>query len=293
MTIERQFQFIPTDTGQCYVATYQNTDKKSTTGIILVPPIGHEYFRCHHWMTETSVALAEQGFYVLRLDGPGQGDSTGDWVHSTPQQWIDAINVVKTWGRDHLAIRRWAALGIRMGGSLLQLASLQNLLTFRVIAAWQPIVQGTDYLNNLRAAHQVMIRDHRRFWLSQIGNTISESLTKEWMQKNIQQNNAEECLGFYYGPSWLEWMQAITMKAMAPASQYQKSQSIWLSDKHTLKNLPEATAHIDGAAGSEWIVQTTEDDINWFDPNHIEQRIYATDAKMQLVDALVKYAFRK
>ena len=50
----------------------------SSVGVVIVPPIGYEYWSSHRTLRTLAERLAEQGCSRLRFDFDGTGDSAGD-----------------------------------------------------------------------------------------------------------------------------------------------------------------------------------------------------------------------
>ncbi len=119
-----------------------------SVGVVIVPPIGYEYWSSHRTLRTLAERLAERGCHVLRFDPDGTGDSAGD-------QWDPAR--VEAWRRsvDHAAdaLRRWGVtslvvIGLRIGGTL---ALLQGCdVGADAVVAWAPVVRGRRYVSELQ-----------------------------------------------------------------------------------------------------------------------------------------------
>ncbi len=120
----------------------------SSVGVVIVPPIGYEYWSSHRTLRTLAERLAEQGCCALRFDFDGTGDSAGD-------QWDPAR--VRAWrsGVDHAAdgLRRWGVttlvlVGLRVGGTfaLVQAGTLRA----DAVVAWAPVVRGRRYVSELK-----------------------------------------------------------------------------------------------------------------------------------------------
>ena len=64
-------------------------DKK--VGIVICNPFGQESIRCHLSMSLLAQLLSKKGFYVLRFDYYGCGDSLGGKKEGTIERWLDDI----------------------------------------------------------------------------------------------------------------------------------------------------------------------------------------------------------
>ncbi len=89
----------------------------SSVGVVIVPPIGYEYWSSHRTLRTLAERLAGRGCCALRFDFDGTGDSAGDqWDPARVRAWLNGV--------DHAAdaLRRWGVttlvlVGLRVGGS--------------------------------------------------------------------------------------------------------------------------------------------------------------------------------
>lgn len=86
----------------------KNIQKKST-GIIIIGPMGPEYMYCQRTIKCLSQQLAQQGFYALRYDPLGMGNSSSDLY-------------------DQNIVEKWLAAPLKLSQHLTQFASLHEIL---------------------------------------------------------------------------------------------------------------------------------------------------------------------
>jgi len=117
------------------------------SAILICQPIGHEYLRSHRMVKVLAERLAEQGYYVMRFDYTGCGDSSGEFEQissATIQQDIDQASdeLRSISGQDNLI-----GIGLRMGAAFLSLAASRINLTDLVL--WDPVIKGEDFIHGL------------------------------------------------------------------------------------------------------------------------------------------------
>ncbi len=117
-------------------------------GVVIVPPVGYEYWSSHRTLRTLAERLAEHGCRVLRFDLDGTGDSAGDqWDPGRLEAWRSSV--------DHAAdaLRRWGVtslvvIGLRVGGTL---ALMQGgAVGADAVVAWAPVVRGRRYVSELQ-----------------------------------------------------------------------------------------------------------------------------------------------
>lgn len=130
-----------------YFAPHDGTSPRGD--VLVVPPFAEEMNRCRAMVSLQARAWAELGVGTLVLDPYGTGDSAGEFVEATWDQWRDDLRRGIAWlegqangCRALLALR----LGAAMAGELARgCASVRNLLL------WQPVLSGkTFYTQFLR-----------------------------------------------------------------------------------------------------------------------------------------------
>jgi uncharacterized protein len=145
--------FFDTRHGLLYaVHHFPGSDGNREHGVLLLPPLGQEYVRCHKTLQKLASDLARQGFHALRFDYIGSGDSarSGDW---DLQVWrdnaLDALQQLRALsGAETLS-----AVGVRLGASL-ALGLEANLDT---VVLWDPVGDGGRYLAELMALNQDLL----------------------------------------------------------------------------------------------------------------------------------------
>jgi pimeloyl-ACP methyl ester carboxylesterase len=131
----------------------------SICGALLIsPPIGRESRAARLTLRLLAVALASEGFAVLRYDHFGTSDSSGDFDADTFfVEWTDQIRrgveLLRSMGAPSVS-----ALGMRLGATILgRAAQLQNLDLSSVVL-WDPCESGRSYLRE-RAAFEAVTQE--------------------------------------------------------------------------------------------------------------------------------------
>jgi dienelactone hydrolase len=126
---------------------WEPPDGGSGAGVLLLPPVGYEYWTSHQTVRALAERLAGGGHLVLRLDYEGTGDSSGE--QDEPGRWSAWLSAV-----DHgvAQLRRWGAeqvavVGVRLGGTLALLRGAE--LALAAVVAVHPVLSGRRYTRRL------------------------------------------------------------------------------------------------------------------------------------------------
>jgi len=125
--------------------------RSRSSAVVLVPPLGYEAICAHGALRRAAERFAELGFFVLRYDHPGTGDSAGSdrdprrvesWVAGVARA-IDGVRAAS--GCDSVAL-----VGLRMG-ALLALTAAERRHDVTCLVLWAPPATGSSYVRELRA----------------------------------------------------------------------------------------------------------------------------------------------
>jgi len=117
-------------------------------GVVIVPPVGYEYWSSHRTLRTLAERLAENGCLALRFDFDGTGDSAGDqWDPARLEAWQrnigQAADALRGWG-----VTRLVVIGLRFGGTL---AMTQGAAVGAdAVVAWAPVARGSRYVRELQ-----------------------------------------------------------------------------------------------------------------------------------------------
>ncbi|WP_407152781.1 serine aminopeptidase domain-containing protein [Bradyrhizobium sp. ORS 86] len=110
---------------------------------------GVEYTNAHRTMRLLSKRLAAAGFDTLRFDYFGAGDSGGETTEADLDGWKDDIQTALRELKDMSGATHVAAIGLRLGATLLAETVPRLSAEIQSAVLWDPILSGADYLQAL------------------------------------------------------------------------------------------------------------------------------------------------
>ena len=120
-----------------------------SSGVVLCYPLGHEYLRAHRAFRNLAVALAGQGFHVLRFDYFGSGDSAGDPEDTGVGQCLADLDAAIEELKDTSGVSRVSLIGLRFGATFAAIASARRRDVDRLVL-WDPVLDGESYVSELK-----------------------------------------------------------------------------------------------------------------------------------------------
>ena len=127
-------------------------------GVVLCQPIGHEYLRAHRAFRNLAIALASQGFHVLRFDYFATGDSAGDANRLTVRQCLTDLATAIDELKDIAGLTKVSLVGLRLGATFAALTASRRLDVDR-LALWDPVLDGTAYVAEVQAVQRHWLDD--------------------------------------------------------------------------------------------------------------------------------------
>ncbi len=139
---------------------YQPQTESRNHAVLICPAYGHEYSRAYRNLQQFAVQLSQAGFDVMRFDYSSTGNSEGDCQLATADRFrkniADAVEFLRqNVNHDHVSI-----LGIRLGATL---AALCNTEYIDKLVLWDPIVDGSQFLQLLERLHDNALNSLTRF----------------------------------------------------------------------------------------------------------------------------------
>ena len=116
--------------------------------VLLCAADGEERAWCLRTYVELARALAERGFWVLRFDYAGQGESAGAYEDSSIDTRVQDIAAAISALRQRSGEPAPAVVGTRLGASLALEAAARDR-QINCLALWEPILDGSAYARNL------------------------------------------------------------------------------------------------------------------------------------------------
>jgi len=126
---------------------------------IICPPLFSEFTRTHRALRELAISVAELGHHVFRFDYRGTGDSFGDLEEMNATDWIQDVELAIREGCEISGCNTVQILGVR-AGALLACKSIGSVSSVQRIVLWDPIPDGTDYLQALRHAQESSLKQN-------------------------------------------------------------------------------------------------------------------------------------
>ncbi|MBZ0296674.1 MAG: SDR family NAD(P)-dependent oxidoreductase, partial [Anaerolineae bacterium] len=164
--------FFGPEDGYLFGMLYQpDGEIDSDLGVVICPPWGQEYIRAHRACHQLALRLSNIGIPALRFDYFGTGDSAGDELNYTVSRGLEDISMAVDELRARTGVENVVLVGLRLGATLATLAGMGQNHPTRVVL-WDPIINGSEYLDELVAWH------HRnlRYYLSQVeGQSTNQS----------------------------------------------------------------------------------------------------------------------
>jgi alpha-beta hydrolase superfamily lysophospholipase len=136
-----------------FLWTHVPARSQARAGVVLFPPIGHEYRVTYSTLRVLADRLADHGFAVIRFDYDGTGDSAGNLDDADRvAHWLKsgqaALNVLKECG-----VPWAAAVGIRVGASMASMVA-ERQGGIDALVLWDPI-SGRAYLTEQEAFNRL------------------------------------------------------------------------------------------------------------------------------------------
>lgn len=127
--------------------------------VLLCNAFGQEAIRAHRMMRVLAERLCKQGHTVLRFDYYGTGDSMGDDLQADLHGWQqDVLSADEELVRQSRASRTlW--IGMRLGGTAVLRALESGPTHLAGAIAWDPVLDGRQYLAFLRDRHVASLED--------------------------------------------------------------------------------------------------------------------------------------
>ena len=147
----------------------------------------HEYFKIQHVARQLGTELADAGFDVLRFDFSGQGNSGGDLSQF---HWPDDLRLAVQEGTQISGAVQTSIVGFRAGALVAAAAGLSP----RNFIAWDPVVDGAAYMEQLRGVQASLVRAHVHLPAS-AGESIE----------------ADEILGYRLGDEFVSTMESLRL----------------------------------------------------------------------------------
>lgn len=163
---------------------------RGDTAFLLCNPYGQEAVRSKPMYRAFADRLLREGVHALRFDYHGTGDSPGDEEPQTLAEWVrDTLCACATL-RQATRARRLHLFGIGLGATIAARAALAIDPAPERLILWEPIFDGTAYVQALLDAHR---------------EELAFAFGEDWATLKVALGEAEPAvpgcvLGFSIGP---------------------------------------------------------------------------------------------
>ena len=128
---------------------HRPNDGRARAGVVLCPPFGRDYLQGHYALRRLAVHLEAYGFFVLRFDYDGTGDSAGDSRDpGRVEAWLASTGAAIEYVR-HAGARQVALIGMRVGATLAATAAARDG-GIESLVLWDPCASGRSFLHEQR-----------------------------------------------------------------------------------------------------------------------------------------------
>jgi exosortase A-associated hydrolase 2 len=154
--------FIPHEGSQLFgVLHAPEASRSGGVGVVFCEAFAEEKLWSQRSTTSFARRLAERGFWVLRFDCRGHGDSGGEFEDATVETRLSDIARAVAFLRERAAVSSVGLHGLRFGGTLAALAARDVDAGFLVL--WNPVLEGERYfLECLRSNVATQLATYRK-----------------------------------------------------------------------------------------------------------------------------------
>lgn len=179
-------------------------ERERDIAVLICAPFGQEMVRTHRLFRVLSDRLARLGIAVLRFDCHGTGDSSGNDTDGDLEGWRRDVCTAHEELHRLTAPRRIVWLGSRLGATLAVLAARSGRSDPSRLFLWDPIVDGTRYLDALRERHVSALE--ASYWIPD----------RAWRRRLATDNDAftDELLGFGVSTALRDQLRALTPQTL-------------------------------------------------------------------------------
>lgn len=128
----------------CHHVAEKSTETQQV--VVICPPLGHEYERCHRALKQFASMLTKVGIDVLRFDYRGTGDSAGEYHQHSFASWQQDIHQAIDFIKQRTGVNQVSIMGLRLGATLAQKVAMQRD-DVDGICMWEPCLDGKELLD--------------------------------------------------------------------------------------------------------------------------------------------------
>ena len=171
--------------------------------VVLCYPLGDEYIHSHRTYRQLATRLARAGLPTLRFDFYGCGNSAGEDVDATLEEWLSNIHTAIEVAQQRSGSRSVYLVGLRLGSTLAALAAARYGHVAKLVL-WETVTDGSTYWNDISEWHDHIVR----YFLAEPDQEVNDTV-------------AIERLGFVFSQPLLNDLRSIHLTTLSqkPADQ--------------------------------------------------------------------------
>ena len=123
--------------------------KSTGAGFVFCYPFAFEGDCCRRIYARFARRLASIGYYVLRFNYMGTGDSSGNSEDATVETRVSDIVEAIAVLREKSKVQRIGLLGMRLGATWAGLAAVESTIPVDPLILWDPIIDVKRFIDNL------------------------------------------------------------------------------------------------------------------------------------------------
>ncbi len=128
----------------------RKTTEQRSTGVIIVPSLGHEYTHGYRALRALACAAAAAGYFVIRPDLRGTGNST-EGARVGVETWLEDIERARSYLLQTRGLASVVLVGVRASALLV----LESAQAEEGIILWNPCSSGRTFIRELKVLGKI------------------------------------------------------------------------------------------------------------------------------------------
>lgn len=128
---------------------HRPTRSECSKALVMCPPFGEERKSSARILTLAARALARRGFFVMRFDYYGTGESDGNIAQVSVEHWLHDIREAQQYLAVRSGVQSVGVLGIRFGATLAALLPTEQA-PLPLLVLWGPLLSGDACIEETR-----------------------------------------------------------------------------------------------------------------------------------------------
>jgi hypothetical protein len=140
--------FFENNSERIFGILHSPDDERTNFGFVFCCPFAYDGDFIRWIYAGFARRLASIGYYVLRFNYTGTGDSSGNFEDSTIETHISDILRAITVLQDKSKVQRVGLLGMGLGATMAAIAAVESYINVNPLILWEPIVDVKRFLDN-------------------------------------------------------------------------------------------------------------------------------------------------